>query len=192
MPLATENDYYRVPGKVDILFAMPSVYTDLFKLGESENGIVVRKQSMIGRVSGDRYGGNEGPPVETQFFGLSAEIPLDLSRWDPVQVKKFESFGGLLSVTAPGTVPLTSVGALLQRDRGIRLLLLCRRDNSLSINFPCTVWSSPMETGKGSKYAKCGFSVQANRAPEGYWFTDAVSKVWDEDLQGVPTGMLNA
>lgn len=189
MTLATENDYYRVPGKVDVLCAFPSSYSAFFKLGESENGITVRKTQYIGRVTGDRYGGNEGPPVENQFFGLSADIPLDLSRWDPAQVVKFENFGGLL--TTNGAVPLDTVGALLQRDHGIRLLLLCRRDNTLSINFPCTLWSSPHETGKGTKYAKCSFSVTANRAPEGYWNAGSAGVVWDADLTGVPVELLN-
>lgn len=182
MPIAPALDYYRVPGKVDVLCAFPSVYTNLFKLGESENGITVRKTQFIGRVTADRYGGNEGPPAENQFFGLNVDIPLDLSRWDPVQVLKFESLGGLLTV--PGTIPLNTVGALLQRDHGIRLLLLCQRDVTLSINFPCTVWSAPQEQNKGTKYSKCSFSVVANRAPEGFWNTAAAGIVWDTDISG--------
>lgn len=183
MPIATAADYYRVPGKVDVLCAFPSLYSNLFKLGESENGITVRKTQFIGRVTGDRYGGNEGPPVENQFFGLSVDIPLDLSRWDPVEVLKFEGYGGLL--TTPGTIPLDTVGALLQRDRGIRLLLLCQRDASLSINFPCTFWSAPQEQNKGTKYSKCSFSVVANRAPEGFWHAGSVGVVWNADTTGI-------
>lgn len=183
MPISTQNDYYRVPGKVDVLIAVPSVYGTLFKIGESENGISVRKTSYIGRVTGDRYGGNEGPAVENQFFGYSADIQLDLSRWDPVQIAKIENYGGL--ITTNGLVPLDKVGALLQRDQGIRLLLNCLRDATLSINFPCTLWSAPQEQGKGTKYSKCSFSVTANRTPEGYWNSASAGIVWDSDTTGI-------
>jgi hypothetical protein len=182
MPIATAADYYRVPGKVDVLISVPSSYNNLFKVGESENGITVRKTSYIGRVTGDRYGGNEGPAVENQFFGLTADIQLNLSRWDPAQIIKLENYGGL--ITTNGLVPLDTVGALLQRDRGIRLLLLCLRDATLSINFPCTYWSSPQEQGKGTKYSNCNFSVVANRAPEGYWNSGSAGIVWDADVTG--------
>ncbi len=190
MPLALENDYIQVPGKVDILVAFPSVYTDLFKLGESENGIELRKSPMLGRVSGDRYGGQEGPPIEEQLFGLQVEAELAMSRWDPVQIAKIERMGGLLATA--GTVPLNVVGALLHRDHGIRFLFLCRRDNSLSVNLPCTIWSSPQSSGRGTKYSTCRFSIRGNRAPEGFWAENKVGVVYDADLAGVPTNMLNA
>jgi hypothetical protein len=166
MPLPVDNSYIQVPGLVHVLFAMPSSYTTLFKLGESENGIQVRKNPMMGRVSGDRYGGNEGAPIEMQFLGLTAEFELALSRWDPVQLTKLETFGGLL--TTAGTVPLQSIGALLLRDRGIRVLLYCTRDPSQSINFPCCTWDKPQTVGKATKYSVAGLGVTAHRAPEGY------------------------
>jgi hypothetical protein len=189
MTLATEADYIQVPGKVDILIAMPALFDDLFKLGESENGIRLRKIPMLGRVSGDRYGGNEGPPIEEQMFGVQLEAELAMSRWDPVQVAKLETFGGLL--TTAGFIPLTAVGALLHRDRGIRFLFFCRRDNTLSVNVPCCTWSSPQETGRGTKYSNCSFSIRGNRAPEGYWHAGSVGYVYNNSLTGVPPGMLN-
>jgi hypothetical protein len=190
MTVAAENDYIRVPGKVDILVAFASVYTDLFKLGESENGIELRKTPMIGRVSGDRYGGNEGPPIEEQFFGMQVEGELALSRWDPVQLTKIERLGGVLATA--GTIPLTAVGALMHRDFGMRFLFLCRRDNSLSVNLPCATWSSPQSSGRGSKYSVARFSIRGNRAPEGYWASSKVGVVYDYDVTGVPPEMLNA
>lgn len=183
MPIAIAADYYQVPGKVDVLVAFPSVYTNLFKLGESENGIQVRKTPYIGRVTGDRYGGNEGPAVENQFFGWTADCQLDLSRYDPAQVLKIENFGGL--ITTNGLVALDAVGAFLQRDRGIRVLLYCNRTPALSINFPCAMLSGPQEQGKGTKYSKCGFSMTANRAPEGYWNSASAGIVWDADTTGI-------
>jgi hypothetical protein len=189
MPIVTDADYIRVPGKVDILVAFPSVYGDLFKLGESENGIEIRKVPLTGRVSGDRYGGNEGPPIENQFFGLQVEVELAMSRWDPAQLVKLERMGGVLATA--GVVPLNSVGALLQRDNGIRFLFFSRRDNTLSVNLPCCTWSSPQSSGRGTKYSVCRFSITGNRAPEGFWHSGSVGVVYNADLTGVPPEQLN-
>lgn len=185
MTVAAAADYIQVPGKVDILFALPSAYTSLFKLGETENGLEVRKVPMKGRVSGDRYGGNEGPPIEEQFFGLQVEVELAMSRWDPAQLVKIEQMGGIL--TTAGFVPLNVVGALLHRDHGIRFLFLCRRDNTLSVNLPCCTWSTPQTSGRGTKYSTCRFAIQGNRAPEGFWYPGAEGVVYNADTTGAET-----
>lgn len=184
MTLATPAEYIQVPGKVEVLCAFPSVYTDLFKIGESENGIQVRKLPITGDVIGDRYGGQSGRPIERQFFGLAAEFQLTMSRWDPAQITKLEQMGGLLATA--GTVPLTSIGALLHRDHGIRFLLYCVRDPTLTLNFPCCVWTQPQEQGRGTKYSSCSFNVTAERAPEGFWQASKVGVVYDGDTNGIP------
>jgi hypothetical protein len=184
MPLAAPADYIQVPGKVDILFAVPGAYLNLFKLGESEDGIEVRKIPMVGGVKGDRYGGNSGGDIENQFFGLEAEFQLQMSRWDPVQLLKLETFGGLLST--PGAVPIQSIGALIQRDRSYRFLLYCYRDPTLSLNFPCCQWSTPQTQGRSTKYSRCGMQIRAKRAPEGYWQSAAVGVVYNSDTTGIP------
>ena len=186
MTLATPADVIVVPGKVEILIALPgtNTYETLFKLGESENGIQVRKIPVVGDVIGDRYGGQQGRPIERQFFGLGAEFQLAMSRWDKVQVAKLETFGGLL--TTPGLVPLATIGALLHRDRGIRFLLYSLRDPTLSLNFPCCTWTSPQEQGRGTKYSVCSMQISAERAPEGFWHPGSVGYVYNSDTTGIP------
>jgi hypothetical protein len=184
MPISTPLDYIQVPGKVDILVAYPSAYSNLFKIGESENGIQIRKNPIYGRVSGDRYGGNEGPPIEQQFFGMTLEFELAMSRWDPIEIKKIERLGSLL--TTAGKIPLTSVGALMMRDRSMRFLLYCNRDATLSVNMPCCLWDKPMTDGKGTKYATCGMGITANRTPEGHWAGVTYEGiVYDADTTGI-------
>lgn len=184
MSLTTPADYIQVPGKVEVLIALPSSYTSLFKLGESENGIQVRKIPVLGDVSGDRYGGQSGRPIERQFFGLAAEFQLTMSRWDPAQLIKLEKFGGLLATA--GTVPLATIGALLHRDYSIRFLLYCLRTPTLSLNFPSCTWTSPQESGRGTKYSNASFQVSAERAPEGFWEASKVGVVYDADTAGIP------
>ena len=184
MPITTPDDYIQVPGKVDILVAFPSAYTSLFKLGESENGIQIRKTVFYGRVSGDRYGGNEGPPIEQQFFGEQLEFELAMSRWSPAQVLKVEKLGGLL--TTAGKIPLDTVGALMMRDRSMRFLLYCNRDPTLSVNMPCCLWDKPQTNGKGTKYATCGMGITASRTPEGHWSGVTYEGiVYDADTTGI-------
>jgi len=185
MTLATPADYIQVPGKVEVLIAVPNAYSALFKLGESENGIMVRKIPVVGDVIGDRHGGQSGRPIERQFFGLAAEFQLTLSRWDPAQLVKLEQFGGLL--TTAGTVPLATIGALLHRDYGIRFLLYCVRNPALSLNFPCCTWTSPQESGRGTKYANASFQVTAERTPEGFWENSKAGVVYDADVTGIPS-----
>ncbi len=185
MPLATPDEYIQVSGKVEILCAYPSAYTNLFKLGESENGIQVRKIPMIGEVIGDRHGGSSGRPIERQYFGLAAEFQLQMSRWSTTEIAKIENFGGLLATA--GTVPLATIGALLNRDHGIRFLLYCVRTPAMSLNFPCCVWTQPQEQGRGTKYATCSMNITAERTPEGYWYPDAAGVVYNSDTQGIPS-----
>ncbi|QDV26349.1 hypothetical protein [Aureliella helgolandensis] len=184
MPLATPDEYIQVSGKVEILCAYPNAYTDLYKIGESENGISVRKIPMLGDVSGDRYGGQSGRPIERQFFGLAAEFQLNLSRWSKAEIAKLEQFGGILET--PGYVPLSTIGALVHRDHGIRFLLYCVKDPTMSLNFPCCIWTQPQEQNRGTKYANCSFNVAAERAPEGFWASAKAGVVYDTDTSGIP------
>lgn len=185
MTLATPVDYIQVPGKVEILCAFPNLYSSLYKIGESENGIQVRKIPVLGEVSGDRYGGQSGRPIERQFFGLAAEFQLNMSRWDPDQIVKLERFGGLLAEA--GYVPLATIGALIQRDYSARFLLYCVGQPSFSLNFPCCVWTQPQEQGRGTKYANCSMNITAERAPEGYWAAAGqVGYVYNSDTTGIP------
>jgi hypothetical protein len=190
-PLPVRNDSVRVPGLTEILIAVPPrvtaddrtlAYTTLFKIGESENGVNVQLNPMIGNVIGDRHGGQEGAPIEKQFFGIQAVAQIQMSRYDIFQVRKLERYGHLLAYE--GTIPLNAIGALLMRDRAFRVLFYCMQDPDLSINLPCATWSSPMETGKGTKYAKCGMTITGDRAPEGYWFPAAAGAVYDRNITG--------
>jgi hypothetical protein len=189
--LPVRNDTIRVPGLTEILIAVPpklptenrtTAYTTLFKLGESESGVNVQLTPMVGSVIGDRHGGQEGAPIEQQFFGIRVTAQLQMSRYDIFQVRKFERYGHLLATE--GTIPLNAIGALLARDRSFRVLFYCMADPDLSINLPCATWTSPVETGKGTKYAKCGMTITGDRAAEGYWYPPAVGCVYDRNLQG--------
>lgn len=182
MTIATDARTIVVPGKVEILVAFPSAYTSLFRLGESEDGIEIRKRHFMSGIKGDSYGGSAGPDMEKQFMGMEAEFNLKMSKWDPATVAKIEGLGGLLAT--PGTIPLASFGALLMASRGMRFLLVCTRDSAQTINFPCCLPEQPITSGKQTKYSSCGIGITAHRAPENFWEVSKAGVLYDSDVTG--------
>jgi hypothetical protein len=189
MPIVTPNDYVNVGGKVDILVAFPlaayvtpnwpfvpargaipgsnaNAYQQLLKLGELEDEVEPRTRNITHRVHGDRLGGSAGDSIETQLLGQMAEIDLALSRWDEEVWRLMKSNGGL---TASGTLLLSNYGALLQRDRSFRLLLLPNRDARYIRNFPCCLIESDFGSNLSTKYSRLSVRVTAHRTPEGHW-----------------------
>jgi hypothetical protein len=191
MPIVTPNDYVNVGGKVDILVAFPvaayvapnwplnpvrgvmpgsnaNAYQQLFKLGELEDEVEPRTRNITHRVHGDRLGGAAGDAIETQFLGQMAEIDLGLSRWDEEVWRLMKSNGGL-SASSTGALALSNYGALLQRDRSFRLLLLPNRDARFIRNFPCCLIESDFGSNLSTKYSRLSVRVTAHRTPEGHW-----------------------
>lgn len=194
MPIVTPADYINVGGKVDVLVAVapsayvlphwpfaagrtvpgtlpgsgPAAYTQLFKLGELEEEVEPRIQNLTGRVTGDRYGGSAGDGIETQFFGQVASIDLVMSRWDEEVWQLLKNNGGL-SANTTNAIPLNTIGALMQRDRSFRLLLIPNRDVRYVRNFPCCLIESDFSNPISTKYSRLQVRVTAHRAPEGHW-----------------------
>jgi hypothetical protein len=202
MAIQTVVDYVQVGGKVDVLVAFPAAayqapygtpptrtpamgsypsadnsaaYQYLWKLGELEDQVEPRYRNILGRVSGDRYGGSGGDAIEMQFFGQVAEIELQLSRWDKECYALLQRMGGLTyDATTGGANPnnairLTDMGALVMRDRSFRLLLRTVRDTYFIQNFPCCLLESDFGTNSGTKYSRLSMRVTAHRTPEGHW-----------------------
>lgn len=240
MSMESPQEYIQVSGKVEILVAFPLAvnvtpnlqtgigapaapttnaesYLYLRKFGESENGVSIRVEPKYHRVPGDRHGGSEGSPIESQFLGLEASIQLEMSRWDRKVLQMMYLFGGLQTrtitagtgnglngqpvelIAGPGRVSMASVGALMHRDRAMRFLFYSVRDPDLSVNIPCSLFDRPQEKNRGTKYAKCMMGVTGYRAPEGYWGTQVGASfvntatdfvtgyVWNHDTTGIPS-----
>lgn len=208
MPIVTTNDYINVGGKVDVLVAFaPSTYSapnwpfnpargtlaatggaaylQLFKLGELEEEVEPQTQNITGRVQGDRYGGSAGDGIETQFFGQMAEIDLVLSRWDEEVWRMMKSNGGL-TATLNGGIPLSNMGALMQRDRSFRLLLFPNRDARFIRNFPCCLIERGFSSNISTKYSRLQCRIAAHRTPEGHW-SDPTGAVGTSSVAGSQT-----
>lgn len=196
MPIFPIDEYIQVGGKLDIYLAFSpltfvapdfpfapvrenapgapisgvAAYNLLFKLGEADDETRPSNNANMGNVSGDRYGGREGPPIEKQFNGISGTCRLRLSRWDVDVLRLIKNRGGL----APGGfVPLTSFGALCLRDRSFRMVLRGIGNAKFRFNYPCCICEDAIEMGMGTKHSLLEFTVSAHRAPEGHWAAPA-------------------
>lgn len=194
MAIVTPADYINVGGKVDVLVAVapsayvspqwpfaagrtvpgttpangPSAYAQLFKLGELEEEVEPRIQNLTGRVTGDRYGGAAGDGIETQYFGQAASVDLVMSRWDEEVWQLLKNNGGL-SANTNNAILLSTIGALMQRDRSFRLLLYPNRDSRYIRNYPCCLIESDFSNPISTKYSRLQVRVTAHRTPEGHW-----------------------
>lgn len=76
-------------------------------LGYSVNGVEFEENAFTSNVPGDQNGGDEGPPIDVQYFGQIDIVRLDLSKYDTAILAKLDCrlLGGTSgSVGAPGTL----------------------------------------------------------------------------------------
>lgn len=119
---------------------------DTLSTGGLRNGSEVTLNGYYLDVPTDANGGDNGPPTDIQFFGESADIRLELTKWDTVIEDKIQCllWGG--TAGTPG-----AVGSLMfQGTLSFRLLL---QTTSRPFNFPRVVWRQPRTIGKGTKYS---------------------------------------
>ena len=118
----------------------------LEELGYSENGVEITEQVFTGDVYGDQNGGDQGPPIEVQYFGEIHTIRLTLTSWDEAVMDKIRK------TTAAATLGVNlTPGTLLLESHGFRLLL-----NSPSVprNYLRVLFREPKEINKGTKHSK--------------------------------------
>lgn len=130
----------------------------LESLGYSENGVRVEEEAFHSNVPGDQNGGDEGPPIDVQYFGEIHRVRLELSSWDSAVVDKILSklYGGTAGV-------LGAAGSLMGAGGFYYRLLL------LSTNLPRNYLRAfprgqPVEINKGTKYSRLvlNFECHAN------------------------------
>jgi len=76
-------------------------------LGYSVNGVDIEETVLTADVPGDQNGGDEGPPIDIQYFGQIDIVRLELSRYDAAVLAKIDCrlLGGTTgSTSAPGTL----------------------------------------------------------------------------------------
>jgi hypothetical protein len=124
----------------------------LEQLGFSINGVTIQEQTFMANVPGDQNGGDEGPPIDIQYFGDIHRVTTEMSKWDNAVVDKIRARLNALGVVAAGVSPTQVVGSLIAGGSfGYRLLL---EPVSRPRNYILAIPREPIEINKGTKFSR--------------------------------------
>lgn len=141
----------------------------LTDLGWTANGVDVAHEVFTADVPGDQNGGEQGPPIDIQYFGEINRITLDLTKYDP---DVLEAIRARLPGGTPGT-PGTAGHLFLAGTLFMRVVL---SSTNRSRNFPCCIPRSALEINKGSRFSRARFQFEAHKHPStGYLDNATVS-----------------
>lgn len=128
----------------------------LEELGFSINGVTITEIVFTSDVPGDQNGGDEGPPIDVQYFGEIHRIRMELSKYDELILDKVRPklYGGTAGLT--GTSGTLIIGA----SKTFRLLLLT---TNRVRNYPTSMLrETPMELNKGTKFTRMIIEFEAH------------------------------
>jgi hypothetical protein len=101
-------------------------------LGYSENGIEVQENFLYVDVNSDRYGGTSGAPIDRQFMGATARIPVQLSEFDPEVLdtcRKYLPTNGAGGETTLANGELPAAGCLVAAEnQSLQVVLVGLKD----------------------------------------------------------------
>jgi hypothetical protein len=139
--------------------------TALQYLGWSRNGVEIEIREYVGEVPTDENAGEEGPPTDKQFFGATATIRLDLTKYDPIMVNNIRGHLSNLAAESGSPVPGTylpgDVGKLKFSSTNMFRLLIASTNQPGGANpevagiwnFPRVDFSEPKSVNAGSKFS---------------------------------------
>ena len=188
--------YVQVAGFSNLLVGFPDDdYATLDILGTQMDDTQISVAPIFHDVPGDEQGGPQGQPIEKQHLGYRVTGSFSLSKWDPAVVRQIRQY----ALSAEGRVTAAEMGALMLRDRSIRIVVSPTKVNAIPVgaqdagadyffwNFPCCLVTSPIETGQGTKFSVARFSFEAYRVPAGHELISSTTLVGeyynkDDDL----------
>jgi hypothetical protein len=195
------TSYIQVAGKSSLLVGFPDDdYATLDILGEQMDDTQISVAPIFHDVPGDSQGGPQGQPIEKQKLGFRVTGQFALSKWDPAVVRQIRQY----AMAKEGAISDAEMGALMLRDRSLRIAIHPAKSNPIPVgaqdagkdyffwNFPCSLVTTPIETGQGTKFSVCRFSFEAFRVPAGHELAPADPSegiIWNKDDTGVATAL---
>jgi hypothetical protein len=158
-------------GKVDVKIQLAAGVGELKKFGESMDMVDVEDIAFFHDVPGDRYGGPQGPPIDTIWLGMMCRIRLELSRWDP---DVWDALKKRQVSTTAGTLALADVGTLMLASNGFRLLL---DSPTRPLNFPGCLLRDSVNFNMGTKFTTLSLQIEAHVCQLAW----AANVLYDED-----------
>jgi len=139
-------------------------------LGYSVNGVEVELRGYFGDVPGDEHGGDQGPPIDVQYFGEIAIVRFEMSKYDSAIAAKCEP--RLLGGTAgqPG-----ASGTLMFGDEKVYRLLLYNTGGPL--NFPRAFPRGSIEVNKGTVFSRYRMEWECHKDASGVLFNASTTGV---------------
>lgn len=142
-------------------------------LGYTEDGVGVDFRAYQSEVHSDRFGGLQGPPVDVQHFGQTAEIQAKLIDFDMVVFKRLQQRVTKSDLSPnPGAQPIP--GCLIASDSQItRVLIVGQKDTAAAaagaaqatlmtpLNFPQCIPRDVISMEIGSKVMTATVSFTA-------------------------------
>jgi len=131
-------------------------------LGFTRNGVQYTEESFWGDVAGDQHGGDEGPPIEVQYFGEVHRIRCELTKYDADVAAKV---AGKVAGETNGT-PGASGTLMFAQDKTMRVLL----EGSIAAephirNYPKAIPRMPVELNAGTKFSTLVIEFEAHKPP---------------------------
>jgi hypothetical protein len=148
------SEIIQVPGAAHVLINSGGS-SALQGLGYTENGAEVREELLAGDIPGDQNGGDQGPPIDIQKFGLIGHVHLEMSKFDlavaQYVIAKSNPNGGI--ATGQGVSP-TPGNLIFSNTDYFRLLLFPAVNASFVRNFLIAVPREAHTYNLGTKYAR--------------------------------------
>lgn len=116
-------------------------------LGYSINGVEIIETVFMSDVPGDQNGGDEGPPIDIQYFGQIDRVRMELSSYDQAVADKIRPrlLGGTAGlIGTAGT--LIAAGTLYYR--------LLISPTTLPRNYLSAIPREPIEVNRGTKFSR--------------------------------------
>lgn len=134
--------------------ASPSNITALTELGRTRNGVTVSYEHFWYDVPGDEFGGDDGPPIDSQWLGSIARIRCEFTKYDRSLL--FNVLGLFAGSTfgrmgAQNTAVKYPGNLIFSTNAYLRVLLKPQIGDTR--NFPRCIIRSPHEQNYATKYA---------------------------------------
>ncbi len=154
-------------GRVEVYTQIVNTTGNFLKLGECLDMADIEDRAFFNNISGDRYGGPQGPPIEVQYLGSIYVVRLELSRWDPDEMAKLIKRQVL---TTAGVIPVEGVtakpGSLMLASNTFRL---CLKSATRPMNFPTVLLRDSVQFSMGTKFTSLALQFECHRTPDGVY-----------------------
>lgn len=139
-------------------------------LGYTRDGVEISEETFWGDIPGDERGGEQGPPVEIQWFGAIARVRCELTKWD-------DAVATLVRAAIPSNTagsPYSSSGAGTLVFSGTKYFRLLIASPTEPRNFIVAIPRSNNEINKGTKFSTQVFEFECHADSSGVLWNTAV------------------